>query len=78
MDVCQQSLPNSKMDLNSLFVEITKETNCIYTKSLNNPNNDLNALISNLKILQENVNEKLSELVEIERNNGSAEGKYLH
>ena len=59
---------SSKMVKNAdIKVEIRKSNQRIYENTLKNEGNDLNSLISNLKSMQQQVNEILTKLVQAEQ-----------
>ena len=52
------------MAANNIKVQIHKKGECIYDNSVSNDKNDLKSLIPNLQVLQKNINEILTGLVE--------------
>ncbi|XP_032454913.1 uncharacterized protein LOC100114728 isoform X2 [Nasonia vitripennis] len=52
------------LDIN---VKVTNKSECIFKNTLKNEGNNLNSLISNLKSMQQKVNEVLTDLVQVEQ-----------
>lgn len=61
------------VETSNINVVVINKSECIYKNTLKNEGNDLNSLISNLKSMQQKVNQVLTKLVQVEQSSNQGE-----
>lgn len=64
------------VETSDINVKVNNKSECVYKDVLKNEGNNLPSLITNLKLVQQRVNEILTKLVQAEQNDTSNEGRF--